>query len=236
MTKESGGISDQVDFELEHDKPLNIAVLISNKGRGSNLQALIDAIEKEELNARISLVVSDRPNAFGLKRAEKAGIPRKVRQLKYRRSTGARDAYSRQLAEELNRNGVQVAVLAGFMTLLSPSYVETFDGVTINVHPGSIPDREDEPDRYPDGTPIPWNRGMIVEKAVANFLDKPYAVSSIHIATEETDFGPVLERGMEKVRPGDTVDTLYTRLKIREHEGLIRALNNPRRIFESKEQ
>ena len=209
---------------MKEQIPLKLAVLISNKGTGTNLGAIIDAIERGEINCQIGLVVSDRPDALGLERAKKHQLPWEVRRLKSYRDLNQRDEYGRALAERLNQEQIRVAVLAGFMTVLSHPYFETFQGKTLNIHPGLIPDEKDKPWHFPDGTEAPWNRGLMTETAVANFLGGRYAGSTIHIATEETDFGPVLERVLEDVRPDDTVETLYGRLKLREHEGLIRSL------------
>lgn len=216
----------------ERPRTVQLAVLISNKGTGSNLQAVIDARERKEINCDVALVVSDRPGAMGLERAEKHNIPWMVRELKKRKEQSARDAYGKELADLLNNKDIKVVVLAGFMTILSRSYFETFQGITINVHPGLIPDDKDEPYRFPDETDAPWNQGLMTEKAVENFLGLHYAGSTIHVATEEADFGPVLERVVIPTQPNDTVDTLYSRLKLEEHRGLIRILQNPAEIFE----
>lgn len=207
-------------------KPLQLAVLISNKGTGTNLQAVIDAINEGKLNARITIVFSDKEDAKGLKRAKNHQISSLVKSLTDRRSERVRDIYSQELAEILNRNGVRVAILAGFATILSQSYLETFGGITINIHPGLVPDKEDGVFLFPDETEAPWNQGLMTEKAVANFLRLrlKYAGSTIHIVTSKTDFGPVLERAIVEVRSDDTVSSLYARLKLEEHKELIKAL------------
>lgn len=202
-----------------------LAVLISNRGTGSNLQAIIDAIDSREINCSIGIVVSDRANAQGLERARRHGVPSEV--LPYRAKKMTRDNYGEALGRLLNRNGAQTAVLAGFSTILPPTYFRNFRGVTINIHPGLIPDREDEIYHFPDGTPAPWNRGLMTEEAVKNFLGLQYAGSTWHIATEATDFGPVLQRVIVGVAPEDTVETLYSRLKRAEHKALIEILKNP---------
>lgn len=207
--------------------PLQIAVLISNKGTGTNLQAIIDAIDRREINCNIGVVISDKPDALGLERTKKHNILSEV--LPYGAKEITKETYGRNLGEFLNKNGVQIAVLAGFSTILPCSYFETFNGTTINIHPGLIPDKEDEIWRFPDGTEAPWNRGLMTDDAVKNFLGLKYAGSTWHIATEATDFGPVLERVIVEVEPNDTVETLYARLKIEEHRGLIKVLKNPPR-------
>lgn len=209
---------------MKEQLPLRLAVLISNKGTGTNLQAIIDAIETHKINCQIGLVVSDKPDAKGLEKAVKHQIPWEVRELIDRKNPIKREEYGRALADRLNQEGIETVVMAGFMTILAPSYFQNFKGKTLNIHPGLIPDKPDELWHFPDGSKAPWNRGLMTERAVANFLGGKYAGSTIHIATPEADFGPVLERVLENVREDDTVDTLYGRLKLKEHQGLIRSL------------
>ncbi|MDP3888863.1 MAG: formyltransferase family protein [bacterium] len=201
-----------------------IAVLISNKGTGSNLQAVIDAQEREEIDVELALVVSDRLGAQGLERAEKHNIPYIV--MPYISTEMAREEYGKKLAEYLNANDIKIAVLAGFMTILPPNFFEIYDGQVFNVHPGLIPDSEDGIFKFPDGSDAPWNRGLMTDKAVENFIGLNYAGSTWHIATEKTDFGPVLKRVIVEVLPEDTLDILYGRLKQKEHEALIEILKD----------
>lgn len=198
-----------------------LAVLISNKGTGTNLQAIIDAKNRRELDVDIAMVISDKQDAKGIQRAIDNQIPHTIKQLE---DKSKREEYGKELGGFLNEHRVEVAVLAGFMTILPPSYFETFKGVTLNIHPGLVPDTQDSVFYFPDGTEAPWNRGFMTEKAVKNFLGLRYAGSTIHIVTKETDFGPVLERRVIPVLPSDTVDRLYDRLKKEEHAGLINAL------------
>lgn len=218
----------------EIPQAVKLAVLISNQGTGTNLQAIIDAIGSGDLKAQIGLVISDKPDAKGLDRAKNNQIQNEVRELRNHKDSVKRDVYSRELAEYFNQNGIQVVVLAGFMTILSPSFLETFKGVTINIHPGAIPYAKDRPYLTPDGKESPWNQKMMTDDAVQVFIDRglKYAVSTVHVVTGEPDFGPVLERGMVEIKPEDTVGTLYSRLKLEEHAALIRTLKNPARIFE----
>lgn len=209
----------------QRNSSLQLGVLISDKGTGSNLQAGIDAIQEKRLNAQINLVLSDRRQAKGLDRARSYGIPTEVMRLTDRTSDQARIQYSIDVAQALNSLGIQTAVLAGFMTILSQEYFDVFNGITLNIHPGNVPDLRGEPFRAPDQSVVPWNRGMMTDNAVEQFLNGTYACSSIHVATPQTDFGPVLRRMWEPVMEGDTVDTLYGRLKLKEHQGLIESLN-----------
>lgn len=199
---------------------IKLAVLISNKGTGSNLQAIIDAIKSDKLRATVSMVISDQRDAQGLLRAKNNHIPTKTMVLRNRKSQEERNAFALKLADYLNKKEVDVAVFAGFGTIVSDPYFSLFKGISINVHPGLVPD----PWKFTDGTPAPWNRGLMTEKAVANFLRLSYAGSTIHVVTREPDFGPVLKRVVVKVKKNDTVESLYQRLKPAEHKGLIATL------------
>ncbi|MCL5438682.1 MAG: hypothetical protein M1268_01695 [Patescibacteria group bacterium] len=218
----------------EKAKPVQLAVLISNKGTGTNLQAVIDAIEDRSINASIAIVVSDKPDAKGFERVKNRNIPKGV--ISFNRSTQTRKAYGADLGITLNRYGTQIAILAGFSTVLPHSYFETFNGITINIHPGLLPDKEDGQYLFPDGSPAPWNKGLMTNDAVKNFIGLKYAGSTWHIVTEEADTGPVLQRVVVETQPEDTVETLYSRLKRAEHKGLIEILKNPQRIMNSASQ
>lgn len=206
----------------EKNKPINLAVLISNKGAGSNLAAIIKAIKNKKLSAKIQIVISDREQARGLILAKNARIPTLVQP--FIKTHQSRDEYGKNLAMLLNKNGINIAILAGFMTILPKTYFETFTGITINIHPGLIPDNKSDPFLFPDKTKAPWNQGLSHEKAVSNFLNCTYAGSTIHGVTQEADYGPVLKRCITKVKKNDTVETLYKRLKKREHYALIATL------------
>lgn len=205
----------------QNGKTEQLAVLISNKGTGSNLKAIINAKKEKKIPATISLVVSDRKDAQGLQHAIDNNIPYIVKQLK---DKSKRDSYGKDLAEILNSYHITTAILAGFMTILPTSYFTTFRGITLNIHPGLIPDDKKKPFRFPDGTVAPWNQGIMTEKAVENFLRYRYAGSTVHIVTQEADFGPVLERRIIKTKRNDTVQTLYARLKKEEHKGLVKSI------------
>lgn len=210
-------------------KLTKLAVLISNKGTGTNLQAVIDAIVQRKINCQIAIVISDRSNALGLKRAQRHNIPSKI--IQYESGKMNRDTYGKKLGRFLNGTGAEIAILAGFSTILPLSYFETFNGVTINTHPGLIPDREEGIFYFPDGSVAPWNKGLMTDEAVKNFLGLKYAGSTWHVATVKADSGPVLKRVIVQVELEDMLETLYARLKVAEHRGLIEILKNPPRIL-----
>jgi phosphoribosylglycinamide formyltransferase-1 len=203
-------------------KKENIAVFISNKGTGSNLKALLNAKKEKKLKGNIVLVISDKEDAKGLEYASNYKIPYVVMKLTDKTK---RHEYGIALANLLNQRNISIVVLAGFMTILPPSYFATFKGLTLNIHPGVIPDQKNKPFRFPDGSKAPWNQGLMTTTAVANFLKYKYAGSTIHVVTQEADFGPVLQRRIIKTKRGDTVDTLYTRLKLEEQKALITSIN-----------
>ena len=215
------GIRNKGQSAFLNGKSEHIAVLISNKGTGSNLKAIIDAKKDGIISATVDMVISDKKDALGLRHAKQNNISQIVKQLKNSRS---RDAYGIELGELLNKRGITIAVLAGFATILPPSYFNVFKGVTINIHPGLIPDEKDKAFLFPDGTKAPWNQGLITNDAVANFLKLKFAGSTVHLATQEADFGPVLVRKVIPTQSDDTIETLYNRLKEAEHEGLIQSI------------
>src|SRR5664280_2517569 len=113
---------------------LNIAVLVS--GGGTNLQALIDAIDKGGINGRITAVISNRPGAYALERAEKSGIPIRVIE---RKNFESSDAFDMALLEALRAAGAELIVLAGFLSILGAAVTDEYKNRIINVHPSLIP-------------------------------------------------------------------------------------------------
>jgi phosphoribosylglycinamide formyltransferase-1 len=115
--------------------------------------------------------------------------------------------------------------LAGWKKIIPDEIIEKFK--VLNLHPGLIPVTKEGTVLNPDGTLALSNRGLYADKTIQNFLDKKvtYAGSSIHLLTKEFDFGPVLGRTFEKIEPGDTVETLYSRLKKKENELYVEVLS-----------
>ncbi len=194
----------------------NIAVLISDGGTGSNLQAIIDAVESKKINLKIAVVVSDTPKALGLIRAKKHHLP-----------TLIFDGTSK-LEKILKSHKVKLIALTGWKKIISDGMISTYKNAILNVHPGLIPDTMNGTVLNPDGTKALWNKGKYTTAAIGNFLDKKatYAGSSIHFLSHEFDFGPVLARCFEKIKPTDTVESLYGRLKKKEHEMYVQILGN----------
>lgn len=202
-----------------HLAPLRLAVLVS--GSGSNLQALIDAIENQRLpEAEIALVISSRADAHGLQRALKHKIPAVY--LPWNRSQRL-EAEARTLAL-LRLFKIDLVVLAGFMRIFSPAFVEQFPSRIINLHPALLPDSGmGETFVTSDGTTIPVFRGLhVLQRA----LDVGLKVtgSSVHYVIPELDAGPVLCRREVPIEPGDTEETLQERVKQAEHRLIVEAV------------
>ena len=195
---------------------MKIAVLISNTGTGTNLQAIIDGITLGKIKGEICAVVSDTPYALGLDRARK-------HDLKIEICPSKNDLLS--LLQKLNPDYI---ALAGWKQIILDEVILAYPDRILNLHPGLISDDIDGEAENPDGTKGLWNKGMLTTKAVQNFFDNKatYAGSSIHFLTLNFDFGPVLGRTFEKIEPTDTVDSLYDRLKKKENELYIEVLGN----------
>jgi len=197
---------------LENKK---LAVLISNAGSGTNLQAIINVVDREKLKAKIAVVLSDTKNAYGLLRAKKHQIPTLV--------VNKKDDLTKILKEKYQ---VDYVCLAGWKKIIPDKMIETFKNKIFNIHPGLIPDTLGGNVKNPDGTAALWNRGKLTEVAIKNFFDNKatYAGSSVHFLSKEFDFGPVLARCFEKILPNDTIDSLYNRLKKKEHQIYVSSL------------
>lgn len=197
--------------------PLRLAVLIS--GSGSNLQALIDAVEGQELpGVEIALVVSNKANAQGLQRALRHKIP--ALYLPWR----SREEWEHRLADLLGVFQADMIVLAGFMRILSGEFITLYPRAIINLHPALIPD-DGVSDDYitSDGSVIPVFRGM---HAPRQALEAGVAVtgSTVHYVVPEVDAGPPICRREVPIEAGDTEDTLQERIKQVEHQLIVEAI------------
>ena len=193
---------------------MNITVLISNAGTGTNLQAIIDGIADGKIRANISAVISDKADAPGLERARKHNLPIEICPRK------------EELLPLLKKLNPDYICLAGWKQIILDEVILAFPNKILNLHPGLIPDTTDSEVKNPDNTIALWNKGMLTTKAIQNFLDKKatYAGSSIHFLTLEFDFGPVLGRTYERILPDDSVDSLYDRLKKKENQLYVEVL------------
>lgn len=206
-----------------------IAVLISNKGTGSNLAAVIAAIEKKKIRkGKIVVVVSNKQDAHGLIRAEKKNIPAEVLDLsEFKKMGKTRGDYDEELGSLLkNKYRADLIVLAGWMLILSNNFIKYFPGRVINLHPGLLPDGNEDFVTLAGGKKIKAIRGLhtadAVKYAIVNHF--PVTGSTVHFITEKVDEGPVILRSEVKILPGDTVESLYARMKKEEHKILPKAI------------
>ena len=193
---------------------IKIAVLISDKGKGTNLQAIIDAIQSGKINGEIVVVVSDTWDAAGLLRAKKNNLQIAICREK------------NQLKSILLKFQPDFIALAGWKQIIADAVINSFQHQIINLHPGLVPNTINGTVKNPDGTDALWNRGLLAEKAINNFLQSnaTYGGSSIHFLTKEFDFGKVLVRTFVKINKNDTVDSLYSRIKNKEHHIYVEVL------------
>lgn len=205
-----------------------IAVLISNKGTGSNLGAILEAIEKGLIrNAKVVVVVSDKKDAYGLKRAKEKSIPVEIEDLREHLAKGAtRSNYNKTLGKLLkDKYNPDLIVLAGWMLILSKEFIEYFPDKIINLHPGLLPDNG-EYITLASGSNIKAIRGLHTNAAVKYAIEHNYPAtgSTVHFITPIVDEGPVIIRGEVDIKKGDTVESLYKRIKSVEHKILPQAI------------
>jgi phosphoribosylglycinamide formyltransferase-1 len=201
----------------QHSKPLRLAVLVS--GSGSNLQALIDAIESPDLpGVEIALVVSNKANAVGLQRALKHKLPAIYMPWKDRQEA------ERKLTRLLSTFEIDLIVLAGWMRILSAEFINQYPRRIINLHPALLPP-EGVGDTYTtsDGSVIPAFRGLHVVRMALEAGIKVTG-SSVHYVIPEVDAGPVLCQTEVRIQDGDTEETLHERVKQAEHRLIVDAV------------
>ncbi|TYZ23009.1 phosphoribosylglycinamide formyltransferase [Selenomonas ruminis] len=166
-------------------------------GRGTDLQSIIDAIGREEVDAEIAVVLTDKPEAFALQRAERAGIKAVCVN---RKQYEDREPFEEALIEELEDAGVTLVVLAGFMRILTPVFVRHFAGRIMNIHPALLPS-------FP---------GAHAHRDVLAYGVK-VSGCTVHFVDEGTDSGPIILQAAVPVLDGDTEETLGARVLEQEH-------------------
>jgi phosphoribosylglycinamide formyltransferase-1 len=197
-----------------------LAVLAS--GSGTNLQALLDAAASGALPAEIAVVVSDRVEAGALRRAAGAGIATVFLPLPDRRASIARERYDYRLARVVAAFEPDLVVLAGWMLVLTPSFLDRFPGRIVNVHPALLPDDGGQDVETSLGR-LPALRGAgVVRDALAREL--PVTGATVHYVTASVDDGPVILREEVPICPGDDEARLHERIKRVEHGLLPRAV------------
>lgn len=173
----------------------NIVVLIS--GNGSNLQAIIDACEQKKINGTIRAVFSNKADAFGLERARDAGIAAHALGAS---QFASREAFDRELVQEIDAYAPDVVLLAGYMRILSPAFVAHHAGRLLNIHPSLLP-------KYP---------GLHTHRQVLDNGDEEHG-TSVHFVTDELDGGPVILQAKVPVFAGDSEEDVTARVQAQEH-------------------
>jgi phosphoribosylglycinamide formyltransferase-1 len=179
-----------------------LGVLIS--GRGSNLQAIIDAIADRRLDASIAVVISNQESAGGLERARRAGIETVTLS---HRGWPSREDYDRALVSELRKRDVRLVCLAGFMRKFSAVMIEAFPNAVLNIHPSLLPS-------FP---------GLHPQQQALDHGVKTSGVT-VHFVTADLDAGPIIVQRTVPVRDDDTEETLAARILVEEHHAYPEAI------------
>lgn len=175
-----------------------VGVLIS--GRGSNLQAIIDAIADRKLNAQLAVVISNRADAAGLKRAREANVETLVLDHTDKTKFATREDYDRELARQLKQRQVRLVCLAGFMRLLTKEFLDAFPHAIVNIHPSLLPAFPGTNAQYQA-----WEHGA------------KWTGATVHLVNEQLDGGPIVLQEPVPIKDGDDLDTLSARILEREH-------------------
>ena len=174
---------------------IRLVVLIS--GGGTNLQSIIDHVQRGTLDADIAGVISSRADAYGLRRAQEAGIPGETI-VPGRYPT--RQEYDRALTKMIHRYEADLVVLAGFMRILGTEFVEHFAGRVINIHPSLLPDY----------------KGMNTHQRVIDAGEKHHG-ATVHFVTSELDDGPIILQARVSIHPDDDAGSLQQKVLEQEH-------------------
>ncbi|MCM8798889.1 MAG: phosphoribosylglycinamide formyltransferase [Candidatus Omnitrophica bacterium] len=175
---------------------MRIAVFCS--GKGSNLQAIIEAVKRGEIKAELSLVVSDNKDAYALVRAREAGIESVVVEPK---NFSTREDFEKKIIEHLEKKKIDLVCLAGFMRMLSPNFVRRYRNRILNIHPALLPSFK--------GT-----------QGVKDALDYGVKITgpTVHFVDEKMDHGPIILQSAVEVKDEDTEETLAERIHREEHK------------------
>ncbi|WP_192984980.1 phosphoribosylglycinamide formyltransferase [Pseudomonas sp. EggHat1] len=176
--------------------PCNVVVLIS--GSGSNLQALIDSVAHDGNPARIAAVICNRAGAYGLERAKQAGIATEL--LDHKQFDG-REAFDAALIQAIDAHQPDLVVLAGFMRILTPGFVQHYSGRLLNIHPSLLPK----------------HKGLHTHQRALEAGDTEHGCS-VHFVTEELDGGPLVVQAVLPVMADDTAESLARRVHQQEHQ------------------
>lgn len=183
-------------------RPLRYVVLIS--GSGTNLQALLDASERGEIQGELAAVISNRPDAKGLERAQRHGIKTVVLDHK---QYSDRESYDAALMAAIDALSPDLVVLAGFMRILTPGFVNHYEGRLLNIHPSLLP-------AY---------KGLHTHQRAIDACESRHGCS-VHFVTPELDGGPVIAQARVPVLPGDSAEALAHRVQHMEHPLYVRVV------------
>jgi phosphoribosylglycinamide formyltransferase 1 len=181
---------------------MKIGILIS--GRGSNMVALVDAVQSGEIpDSEVAVVISDKPDAAGLAKAHDRGVDTVVVERRGR----SREEHDAEIIAELQIRNVELVCLAGYMRLLSKGFVHAFENRIINIHPSLLP-------AFP---------GLNVQQQA---IDAGVNVSgcTVHFVNEDLDAGPIILQREVEVKDGDTAETLAARILEQEHGAYVEAV------------
>jgi len=181
---------------------LNLGVLVS--GSGTNLQAILDAVAEGRIDARVRIVVSNKPNVLALERAARANVPTQVLS---HRDYANREAFDEALVATLREAGVDLVVLAGFMRILTPRFLDAFPDRVVNIHPSLLP-------AFP---------GVDSQKQAFDYGVK-IAGCTVHFVDAGTDTGPIIAQAAVPVLDEDDAESLRRRILEQEHELLVSVL------------
>ncbi|MDQ3929394.1 MAG: phosphoribosylglycinamide formyltransferase [Chloroflexota bacterium] len=193
-----------VDDAAREKAPFRVGVLVS--GKGTNLQAILDAVERGELAVEVALVVCNHKEAGAIDRARRAGVPVEVHEV---RDYPSRAAQQQAIADRLEQAKVDLVVCAGWDRVLEPQVVRRFAGRIINVHPSLLP---------------AFGGGL---HAIEDALQYGVKITgcTVHFVTEEVDTGPIISQAVVPVLADDTHDTLAERIHAEEHRLLVEAIS-----------
>jgi phosphoribosylglycinamide formyltransferase-1 len=187
-------------------RPVRLGVLAS--GRGSNLQAIIDAIQAARLSGRLAVVLSNKKDAQALERARQHGVPDVFLDPKpFAGQPDAREAYDRSILEVLRKYDVELVLLAGYMKIVTPVLIEAYRNRMMNIHPALLP-------AFP---------GLDVQKKALDWGVK-IAGCTVHFVTEGVDDGPIIIQAAVPVHEDDTPESLAERILVEEHKIYPRAV------------
>ncbi|MFH0840109.1 MAG: phosphoribosylglycinamide formyltransferase [Candidatus Omnitrophota bacterium] len=183
---------------------MNIAVFVS--GNGTNLQAIIDAVKKGYIKARIALVVSDNKEAYALKRAQKAGIETITLDA---RDFASKEDFDKEIIKNLKKRDIELVTLAGYMRLLTPYFIKEYRNRILNVHPALLPSFKGK-------------------NGVKDALDYGVKVTgpTVHFVTEDIDRGPIVSQAVVSIKDDDTENSLRERIHEEEHKIYTKAIKD----------